>query len=222
MSYLQAWRHRPTTKGGEGLGPTVMKSRKVVGMRTRHTILLLTLLLTSTLSAPALPQDEPRVSSVLEAQEATGELFVRHEFTINAPLKEVWAAFTTAEGWKRWVCPAVEVDLRVGGTVRTHYTPGKKVGDPGTNTLRVVNYVPERFLTLQAEVRSNFPALTEEDQKRLFNVVEFQRVSASKTRVISHGIGYRDIPRHRKVLTFFNKANAELYGKLIQALERGR
>ena len=55
----------------------------------------------------------PVRSEVLETE--AGELVLVQEVRLRAPLEQVWAAYTTSEGWRAWVAPKARVDLRVGG-----------------------------------------------------------------------------------------------------------
>ena len=59
------------------------------------------------------------------------------------------------------------------------------------NTLRIVNYVPRRLLTLQA----------------------------AESKKTSYGVGYQDTPAHQKMLQFFIPANEALYPNLKKMLE---
>src|SRR5688572_14108931 len=49
---------------------------------------------------------------------------------VNAPVAEVWRLFTTSDGYKTTGVADAEVDLKVGGTIRAHYDPKGKLGDP--------------------------------------------------------------------------------------------
>ena len=51
----------------------------------------------------------------------TKERVLRIESIIPATPKEVWKAFATQEGLKKWIAPVVALDLRIGGTLFTHY-----------------------------------------------------------------------------------------------------
>ena len=64
-----------------------------------------------------------------------GELVVMQALTVRAPIAEVWRAYTTSAGWQAWVTPLAEVDLRVGGVIRTNYNPNGKLGDADTARL---------------------------------------------------------------------------------------
>ena len=165
------------------------------------------------------PQEEPpKVTSRIETTEA-GERILVHEVLIDAPVEDVWRAHTTAAGWALWSSPLVEIDLRVGGTIRTHYDENAKLGDPGTNTLHIVNYVPRRVLTLKADISQNWPEVLKQDGDRLTNVILFEALGDNHSRLISYGIGYRDTPEYDNLMEFFIGANEMLYGKLITLLE---
>ena len=181
----------------------------------RHLLLALLLVPAACASAPDLVPAE--VTSTLTPAEA-GDLVLLQEVWFDAPAAEVWAAFTTDAGWTSWASPVAAIDLRAGGTIRTHYTPGAAVGDPGTNTLHIVNYVPERVLTLRAELAANWPEVMRRDHERLMNVVLFT-AHGDRTHLESYGVGYRDDADYRALLDFFVPANEGLLAALKQQLE---
>jgi uncharacterized protein YndB with AHSA1/START domain len=149
----------------------------------------------------------------------TGERMLVEEVVIEAPVAEVWAAYTTEAGYTAWAAPKAEIDLRVGGTIKTHYGADAEVGDPGTNVLHVVNYVPERVLTLKAEIADNWPEVMKQDGERLSNVILFEALSPERTRIESYGVGYGTSPEYEALLGFFVNANRPLYEALKRHLE---
>jgi uncharacterized protein YndB with AHSA1/START domain len=159
-----------------------------------------------------------KIESRVQKTEA-GELILLHTVSIEAPVAEVWKAYTTSEGYAAWAAPVVEVDLRAGGSIRSHYDPDAKLGDPQTNRLRIVNYVPERLLTLQADVSENWPEILRADAENLYNVILFESPTPDTTRILSYGLGYRDSTEMRGLMGFFEVANATLYEGLIAQLE---
>lgn len=162
--------------------------------------------------------DPPDVVAEVRTTEA-GERILLHTVHVDAPVADVWAAHTTAEGWTKWAAPRAEIDLRVGGTYRVQHVPGAAIGDPGTNTLHVVNYVPNELLTLRAELVEAWPEVLKADADRLSNVILFDELGPDRTRVRSYGIGYADKPEYDQLLTFFSEANERLYQKLVDVLE---
>ncbi len=147
------------------------------------------------------------------------ELVLIQEVSFEAPIEDVWRAYTTAAGWTAWASPKAQVDLRVGGTILTAYQG--EIGDSSTNTPHIVNYVPERLLTLRAELSSSWPEIMQEDAERLSNVILFDEIADGVTRIQSYGIGYTDAPEYDQLMGFFIKANEGLYQNLRAYLETG-
>ena len=165
----------------------------------------------------AAPAPAPATSVVTTTD--ANELILVQEASFSAPREEVWRAYTTAEGWTAWAAPKAQIDLRVGGTIRTAYQG--EIGGSNTNTLHIVNYVPERLLTLRAELSSNWPEIMQEDAENLSNVILFDEIADGVTRIQSFGIGYTDAPEYDNLMDFFIKANERLYQNLEAYLETG-
>jgi len=170
-------------------------------------------------SAWAQTESESQIQSEILKTDSQ-EIILIQKVIVKAPVKDVWRAYTTNNGWVAWASPIAEIDLRVGGTIKTHYGDNAKIGDAGTNTLHIVNYVPERVLTLRAELSDRWPEVMKEDDGRLMNVIVFEEIHEKSTRILSYGVGYRDIPAYDKLLEFFIPANERLFKKLKDCLEQ--
>lgn len=166
-------------------------------------------------------KEKKTVTSQIEKSE-NGDVFVIQEVNINAPVEKVWAAYTTSEDWMGWIAPVAKVELKIGGVIKTNYRKDAAVEDDDWNTLHVINYVPNRVLTLQAEVSKNWPAVLKEREKQMFNVIVFEPQGDNKTKVVSYGIGYRDTPASQQLLKFFVPANESAYKALIAYVEEGK
>ncbi len=162
---------------------------------------------------------EPEITYAVENSD-DGQLIVKETVIVGAAVEDVWRAYTTAEGYARWAAVAAEIDLRPGGTIRATYRADGDLTGEGVNTVRIVNFVPERLLTLQAEVSDNWPQVLKRDAANLYNVVLFEPLGPGKTRIISYGLGYTDSPELREMMAFFEQANRGLYQKLIAAVAR--
>ena len=68
---------------------------------------------------------------------------------IGAPIATVWNMWTTNEGLRSWLTPRAEIDLRVGGLIRTNYRENEVLGDPGTIIYTIRELVPFRLLSYQ-------------------------------------------------------------------------
>ena len=80
------------------------------------------------------------------------------ERTLDAPPAEVWAAFATAEGFRKLGVAKAAVDLRIGGRIRTHYDPQGTLGDEGTIESEILAHEPGRMLAFRiARPPKGFP-----------------------------------------------------------------
>ena len=168
-----------------------------VAMKLRHSAALLMVVLGLAATSGALAETQDAIQSKVIKTEA-GDVVLVQTVVVEAAVRDVWNAYATSDGWMAWASPLADVDIRAGGTIRTHYGPDAKIGDVGTNTLHVVNYVPERLLTLRAELSERWPDVMKEDEGKLMNVIVFEPMGERRTRVLSYGVGYRDVPAYDK------------------------
>ena len=89
---------------------------------------------------PIVKQTSKRRQPEVEANELVTEGM------IGAPVDAVWAAFTTKEGQESWNVAHAEIDLKIGGKMRTHYDPAGRIGDPNTIENTILCFEPKRML----------------------------------------------------------------------------
>jgi len=162
--------------------------------------------------------DQKRVLSKVDSTK-TPELVLIQEFTVNSPIDSVWSAYTTKKGWESWAVPLAEIDLKVGGFIKTNYNKAGKIGDSTTIVTHIINYVPKKLITLQAEITDNFPEFMKKEAKDFYNVIYFDESEKGKTNVKSYGIGYKNNPKYLSLMEYFIPANEKLLMNLILYLE---
>jgi len=161
-----------------------------------------------------------RVTSIVDST-YTNELVLIQKFDIRVPIDSVWNAYTTKKGWESAFVPLAEVDFKINGTIKTSYNKEAIIGDSTTIVLHVLNYVPKKLITLQAELSSHFPDFMKADEKDLYNLIYFEAIEPSLTRVTSYGIGYKNNEKYISLLKFFIAGNEMSYLNLISYLETG-
>ena len=164
---------------------------------------------------------EKRVTSVIDSTQSNN-MVLKQTFIVNVALDSVCNAYTTKKGWESWATSIAEVDFKINGLIRTNYNKDGEIGDDSTITLHVINYIPKHMLTLQAEITKNFPEFMKTDEKDLFNMVLFEEISPSKTKVVSYGIGYKNNKKYMSLMKFFIQGNEQSYLNLISYLETGK
>ena len=143
------------------------------------------------------------------------------EGVIDAPVEAVWAAWTTSEGLRSWLAPHAEIDLRVGGLMRTNYNAQGALGDPQTIENRVLAFDPRRMLSIQvAKTPEKFPFPNAVHQ--MWTVLYVEATAASQTRIRVVGLGFGLEEESQKMRAFFQKGNATTVEQLRRHFARPR
>jgi uncharacterized protein YndB with AHSA1/START domain len=125
---------------------------------------------------------------------------------INASTPEVWRLFTTAEGYKLTGVAHAEVDLRIGGAIRTHYDPKGRLGDPETIVNEILAYEPERMLAMRIkQPPAGFPY--GDVIEGTWTVLYLNPAGDNMTQVRIIGLGYTDQPQSQAMRKFFADGN---------------
>ena len=143
------------------------------------------------------------------------ERILRTEVVVHAPVSEVWKAFTTKEGVQSWMVPVAEVDLRIGGTIKTNYNPKAKIGDPGTIVHHILSYEPERMLATRFEAAPDGPDWAKLAQVT-WVVYRFDPLSPQETRVVVSMMGWGEGPAWDDSYEHFRRGNAWEMEQLVK------
>ncbi len=165
-------------------------------------------------------QNIKRVTSIVDSTYAN-ELVLIQRFEVKVPIDSLWNVYTTKRGWESAFVALAELDFRINGTIKTSYNKNATIGDNSTIVLNIINYVPKKLITLQAEISAHFPNFMKADEKDFYNIIYFEEVEDSLTRVISYGMGYKNTPKYLGLLKFFISGNESSYLSLIKYLETG-
>ena len=161
-------------------------------------------------AAPAWAQSGVAVQKRVEAD---GTHTLVHEVVVDAPAREVWAAISTADGWKSWAVPVARVPAGRPDILETSYDPAAKPGDAGAIHQQFLAKVPERLLVFRTvKAPDRFPHW--ESYKLVTSVFELEPAGSKKTRVRLTGVGYAGSDAGRQLLSFFEKGNSDSLGWL--------
>ncbi|MFG0275628.1 MAG: SRPBCC domain-containing protein [Phycisphaerales bacterium] len=161
---------------------------------------------------------DPSVAFALAQPAPDAMRTLTHDAVINAPVAEVWAAFTTGEGYTALGVPKAEVDLRVGGSIRSSYNPESSLNDDDTIVNTILAYAPERMLAMRnTQAPANFPlgpAL-----QKTWSVTTLEPLGPDATRVSITGYGWGDDPASQQAYTYFKQGNQIVLDTMKAALE---
>ena len=129
-----------------------------------------------------------------------------HEGVVYARPDLVWAAFTTRAGMESWMTAHAEIDLRVGGSMKTQYDPKGTVSDATAIQNTILSYEPMRMLSFKvSRAPEGFPFPNA--IKSMWTVVYFEAVGDTATRVREVSLGFGGDDESKKMREFFDRGN---------------
>lgn len=156
-------------------------------------------------AAPSAPGPEVEDTSYVAPD---GTRVLQQALTVPAPVADVWAAFTTSDGFAAWAAPVAFVDFRLGGYIESSYDRNGKIGAAGNIRNEIVAYVPQRMLAIrntQAPPATTFDVPT---FQKIHTVIFFEQAGARATRVTIVQPGYGSGEKFDGVYAMFARGNA--------------
>lgn len=136
-----------------------------------------------------------------------------HEDTVAASKDAVWVALTTKDGQESWMVAHSEIDLKVGGLMRTHYDPSGAIGDSQTIENEILCYDPGRMLSFRVtSPPADFHFL--DAIKEMWTVIYLEATGPDTTLVRIVGLGIGANEESEKMRAFFDRGNAWTLQKL--------
>ena len=130
-----------------------------------------------------------------------------NEGIINAPIAAVWRVWSTGEGCKAVGVALADVDLRIGGLIRSRYSAAGALGDDETIEQRILSYEPGRMIAFRIEKPpKSFPF--KEAWKKTWTVVTLTNLGNGRTGLRAASMGYGTDPESVAMRKFFEAGNA--------------
>lgn len=133
----------------------------------------------------------------------SAERAIEKEVVVDAPLQQVWDAWTTREGIVSFFAPAAEIEARPGGAFHIYINPLASTGQKGADYMRIMAIQPMKILSFDWNAP---PGLPEVRQQRTFVVLRFEPASPTQTRVRLTHTGWGEGGEWDKAYTYFDRA----------------
>lgn len=142
------------------------------------------------------------------------------EGIVNTTPAELWKVFSTAEGFKAFGVAQCELDLRVGGQIRSHYNPKGVLGDEGTIHNTILAYEPERMMAFRiSKPPKDFP-FPEAAWSTTWSVATLTDLGDGRTHLRLTGLGYTAEAESQKMRAFFKTGNAYSMKRLQSVFDK--
>jgi uncharacterized protein YndB with AHSA1/START domain len=153
------------------------------------------------------------------AWSSPADRILRAELTIEAPVVDVWNAWTTEEGVKTFFAPGAHLEPRVDGAYEIFFNPQGEPGMRGGDGMRFLSYEKERRLAVTWNAP---PSLPEMRAQRTIVVVDFASSGSRRTALRFTHLGWGDGPEWDKAYAYFDHAwSAVVLPRLVERFKTG-
>jgi uncharacterized protein YndB with AHSA1/START domain len=144
-----------------------------------------------------------------------------NEGVVDAPVEEVWKALTTSEGYKILGPAQAEVDLRIGGTIRSRYSNTGPLGDEETIENVILAYEPPVMIAMRIQkTPKGFPF--KEAWKHTWTVVTLEPLEGNRTKVRGASLGYGTDEESLAMKKFFERGNQQTIENIQKHFSKAR
>jgi uncharacterized protein YndB with AHSA1/START domain len=144
---------------------------------------------------------------------------LRADLTVEAPVAEVWKAWTTDEGIATFFAPEGHVDLRVDGTYDVWFDPKGKPGERGAEGMRILGIEPMKRFAFTWNAPQTIPAIR---GQRTMVILDFAEAGSRTTRLRFTELGWGDGPDWDRAYAYFEHAwSAVVLPRLLHRFAHG-
>jgi uncharacterized protein YndB with AHSA1/START domain len=134
---------------------------------------------------------------------ALTEPYIHAEIVVNAPVDEVWNAWTTVDGVKSFFAGGANIEPKAGGAYEIFFDPSKPAGKRGADGMRILMIQPKSALAFTWNAPESFGPLRDQ----LTHVmIRLYPAGEGKTRVTLTHSGFGNGPEWDKVRDYFQNA----------------
>ena len=131
-----------------------------------------------------------------------------NEGVVDAPIEDVWKILSTSEGYKAMGPALAEVDLRLGGTIRSRYRADGALGDAETIETTILAYEPPTMMATRIQkTPASFPFANA--WKNPWTVVTLTPLDERRTRMRVTSLGYGSDEESLAMRRFFEVGNQQ-------------
>ncbi|MGE5174957.1 MAG: SRPBCC family protein [Hyphomicrobiales bacterium] len=149
------------------------------------------------------------------APAATGDLV--REAVVDGPVDLVWKLLTTKHGVESWLAPHADIDLKVGGKMRTHADEDGKLGDPNTFVGTILSLEPGRMLGVRVDQTPKDTPIAQLAVGTRYDIL-VDPVDKSRTRVRCIGRGLASGPAVYALRPLFDRGADAAFEELEKAV----
>ena len=130
---------------------------------------------------------------------------IQKETTVNCSIAEAWKRWTTHEGLLSFFGADNKIELQIGGAFEIYFMMGNPYGLRGSETCKIISYLPEKMLSFSWNAPPNFSEVRNHEHKT-WVVILFHPIEKEITKIEINHYGWLDDENFNKVFDYFDNA----------------
>jgi uncharacterized protein YndB with AHSA1/START domain len=146
-------------------------------------------------------------------QVAAAERMIEKQAVVDAPIEEVWKAWTTTEGVKSFFAPDAKVEARSGGPFEIYINPYAEPGMKGADDMRFMAVQEPTMITFTWNAPPSNPEIR---RQRTMVIVRLEPAGEKRTKVTLRHVGWGDGGRWDEAYNYFDRT----WGNVLANLQK--
>jgi len=146
------------------------------------------------------------------------ERMIDKQVVVDAPIAEVWKAWTTTEGIKSFFAPDANVEPRSCGAFEVYINPYAEPGMKGADDMRFMALQEPTMLTFTWNAPPSNPEIR---KQRTLVIVRLKPAGDSRTEVTLHHVGWGDGGKWDEAYNYFDRAWGNVLANLQKRFKEG-
>lgn len=142
---------------------------------------------------------------------------IKKNASVDAPVEEVWDAWTTPEGVITFFAPRANLELCIGGRYEMLFNLTAPPGQQGSEGVRILSFVPREMLSFEWNAPPEFPEVRRE---KTWVVVKFES-KKGKTNISLAHLGWKKSKEWDKIFEYFDRTWDIVLARLIYRFSEG-
>ncbi len=138
---------------------------------------------------------------------------------VDASLEEVWRAWTTLDGIKRFFAPDARLEMRPRGKYEMLFDLEKPEGQKGAEGCTVLSYVPLKMFSFTWGAPPEYPKARKEIAQWV--VLFFDETGPKRTLVRFQEFGWKENKEGERVYEYFDRAWELVLARLARSFTHG-
>lgn len=148
------------------------------------------------------------------------ERAIRKEVVVDAPLAEVWNAWTTDQGAATFFAPQASIEAKLGGRYELYFSPNQPPGLRGAEGCKIQSIVPMKSLAFTWNAPPRFADIRKNDLHTLV-FLRFEELGPRNVRIHFTQLGWGEGNEWGAVYNYFVEAWDVVLGRLKYRFANG-